>query len=274
MRFKNTLMLALATLAASPAFSQSDDFGIWTSLGVEKNLTKKLSAEAAFDFRSANNLENASRWSGAFGLSYKALNFLKLGAGYVYIYDYSPLETKVNFTNKGKVNGYNVDHGHWQNKHRVYFDATGHVKMGRFKLSLRERYQYTHTAATDCPRTRFRDEVQGGYTGETFVWEGTEFMEMSKVTDHKTGKDKHYLRSRVKIEYNIPKCPINPYASYELSNDLEDGLDLDKTRLIIGSEWKITKQHVLSAGYLYQHGTDGDHDGGRHVLDLSYRFKF
>lgn len=264
----------LAVLPSAVLYAHGDDFGIWTGVGIEKKMTQKFSAEAGLEFRSADNVREAARWSGTLGLNYKAADFLKLGVGYAYIYDYSSLESKVNYTKKGEVNGYNVDHGYWQSKHRAYFDATGSFKLGRFKFSLRERYQYTRSVAADCGRTRFRDAVQPGYVGEVYPWRGEEFMEMTRGTDHKPAKDKHYLRTRAKIAYNIHKCPFNPYVSYELSNDLADGLDLDKTRLSIGTEWKITKQHVLTMGYLYQHGTDGDHDGGRHVLDLSYQFSF
>ena len=274
MRFKKTFLFALSVLSFSPAFSQSDDFGIWTSLGAEKKLVKNMSVEADFEFRTADNLDVVSRWGGSLGLNYKVAKFLKLSAGYAYLYDQNPLEAKVNFNKKGEINGYNVDQAHWQSKHRAYFDVTGSFKAGRFKFSLRERYQYTHFMETDCDRVRYRDELLPGYSGDTYVWDGKEFMSCETVENQKSGKDRHYLRTRAKMEYHIPKCPLNPYVSYELSNDLSDQLDLEKTRLIVGTEWKITKQHVLSVGYLYQHGTDGEHDGGRHVLDLGYKFNF
>ena len=271
---KKTLLFLLTVGAVSPACAQQDDFGIWTSVGVEKKINKQWSAEAGVEFRTADNLQEVSRWGGSLGVNYKLTGFLKLGAGYAYLYDHNAMETKVNYTKNGNVNGYNVDHAYWQSKHRAYFDVVGSLKSGRFKFSWRERYQYTHSVATDCDRMRFRDEAQPGYSGESFEWNGQQFTDYEEVVDHKSGKNKHYLRTRAKVEYNIPKCPLNPYASYELSNDLADGLDLDKTRLIVGTEWKITKQHVLTVGYLYQHGTDGDHDGGRHVLDLGYTFTF
>ena len=274
MHFKSFLLLAVAAAMVRPAFAQSDDFGIWSSLGAEKKITKAFSAEAAFDFRSGDNLEQATRWSGSLGLNYKVLPFLKVGAGYVYIHDYSGEETKVNLTPKGKVNGFNVDHGDWLDKHRVYFDLTGSMKLGRLKLSLRERYQFTHTGAYDVNRSRFRDEVQDGYTGDSYEWMGQNFYDCTVGPDHKSSKDKHYLRTRVKAEYNIHHSPFNPFVSYELSNDLSDGLDLDKTRLVVGTEWKITKQHVVSLGYLFQQQTDGKHEGKHHVLDIGYRFAF
>ena len=60
-----------------------------------------------------------------------------------------PQESEVNITNSGKVNGYNVDHGYWRSKHRFYVEGTGSLKAGRFKFSLRERYQYTYFMPDD-----------------------------------------------------------------------------------------------------------------------------
>lgn len=273
MRFKKSILLAFAALTASPAVA-GGEFGIWTSLGAEKDLTDRISLDANFDFRTQGNLEGAGRWAGGLGLGFKANSWLKLGGGYVYIYDYMPQESEVNITNSGKVNGYNVDHGYWRSKHRFYVEGTGSLKAGRFKFSLRERYQYTYFMPDDVKRTRYRDEVQGGFTGETYPWNGQEFMEMTVGEKHKSGKNKHVLRSRLKVEYNIPRCPFNPYATYELTNSLTDALDLDKMRVTVGTEWKITKKHVVTMGYLFERGHDEGPDATNHVLDLSYKFKF
>ena len=273
MNFRKQLMLALVALAASPLYA-GDEFGIWTGLGVEKGITKRFSLDAGMDFRSGSNLEYAERWSGNLGMGFKVNSFLKLGAGYEMIHDYQHEVSKVNYNSKGRKNGYNVDHGHWRNKHRAYFDVTGSLKAGRFKFSLRERYVYTHTVATDVNRTRFRGKVNSGNFEKFNPWNGEYFTEKEEAIDHKGGKDKHQLRSRFKVEYNIPKCSFTPFASYEFANDLGDGLDLDRTRLVVGTEWKITKQHVVSMGYLFQQGTDGKHNGALHVIDLGYKFKF
>ena len=274
MNFRKQLMLALVALAASPLYA-GDEFGIWTGLGVEKGITKRFSVDAGVDFRSGENLESAERWSGNLGVGFKVNKFVKLGAGYVFIHDREHLETKEKYNSKGNVNGYNVDHGYWRNKHRGFFDITGSLKAGRFKFSLRERYVYTHSVEADVKRDRYRDIL---FTTNpnipAYVWNGNKFLTKEEVMDHKNGKDKHQLRSRLKVEYDIAKCPFSPFVSYEFANDLSDDLDLDRTRLVVGTEWKITKQHVISAGYLFQQAADGEHKGALHVLDLGYKFKF
>ncbi len=213
-------------------------------------------------------------WGVSCGADYKPWSFLKLSGGYAFLYDRSLQETKTNITGSGRENGYNVDHGFWRSKHRAYFDATGKVKAGRFTLSLRERYQYTHYMSTTCTRDRYRDNPQGGYNGPIYEWNGEQFVNFEQTERNKPSKNRHYLRSRLQVAYNIRHCPLEPYVSYEFSNNLGDGLHLDKTRLSFGMEWKINKKHGLSLAYLYQDGADDDGDNDIHVIDIGYKFKF
>lgn len=264
----------LAALTALPA-TASDDFGIWTGIGAEKKFNKKFSVEAGLGFRAEQQLKSAARWDASVGVGYKPWRFLKLSAGYVYLYDRSLQEAKVNYGNKsGRKNGYNVDHGYWRSKHRAYFDVTGKVDAGRFTFSLRERYQMTHSMAATCVRDRYRDLAPGGYNKEVYTWNGENFMSYERTTDDKGHKNAHYLRSRFQVEYNIRHCPVDPFVSYELSNNLSDALTLDKTRLTVGADWAITKQHKLSLAYIYQNGADDDGNDDIHVIDIGYKFSF
>ncbi len=67
---------------------------------------------------------------------------------------------------------------------------------------------------------------------------------------------------------------MTPYLTYEFSNDMSNQLHLDKQRLTVGTEWKITKQHRLDIAYVYNNGADDDNDSDIHVLSLGYKFKF
>lgn len=55
---------------------------------------------------------------------------------------------------------------------------------------------------------------------------------------------------------------------------MSNQLHLDKQRLTVGTEWKITKQHRLDIAYVYSNGADDDNDSDIHVLSLGYKFKF
>ena len=272
---KRFLLAALSLLCAGSLMAQND-FGVWTSVSAEKAFSKKFSIDAGAELRLQDNATQPMRWDFGLGASYKVTKYLKLGAGYTFIHGHNTKEVKPRYKNDGvTVNGYNVDHGFWRNKHRLYFDVTGKVAWGRFTFSLRERYLYTHYNKAECLRDKYRSLLQDGYTGDTYIYNGTEFMEYEQTTDQKKAKDKHALRSRLQVAYNIKGLPLNPYASYEVTNDLGDKLRYDKSRVCAGIEWKVTKQHILDLGYIYQ--TESDEDEGNsniHAIKVGYTFKF
>ena len=274
--FKTSRLLAVAALATFPLTGAAgDDFGIWTEFAAEKKLTRQFSVDAGIDFRAEQQLKSISRWAGSLGFTYKPLKFLKASAGYAFIYDRNPQESKKNYgNNSGNFNGYNVDHGFWRSKHRFYADLTGKLSIGCLTLSLRERYQMTRSLATTCQRTRFRDFVQGGYTEDVYSWDGDKFMTCEVVENDKKAKTSHYLRSRIEADYSIRHCPLTPFVSFEWSNNLKDNFVLDKTRLTIGGDWKLSKKHKISAAYIYQDGADDDGNDNIHVISVGYKFTF
>ncbi len=271
---KKILATVVALTAVLPTFA-GDDFGLWTAVNAEKDFGKRITLDAGVSFRADDNVTRAARWDAGLGISVKATKFLKLGAGYSFIVDHSNWEYKENYNKEGKRNGWNVDHPYWRNKHRAYFEVQGSHKFGRFKFSLRERYQYTHYVGTKTNRDQYRDALQPGYTGPTYTTDGIngeEYMELRNTTDEKPTKNKHLLRSRLKVEYNIKKCPVTPFVSYEVYNDFSNAFKVDKHRYSAGGEWKIKKKHSISLAYLYQHGAGDDDGGNTHAIDLSFKF--
>ena len=274
-RLRHGLIALTAVAMFSPAAAQSgDDFGIWTDISAEKKLNKQLSVEGGVGFRAENDLASFTRWDVSLGLGYKPIKGLKFSAGYVYMYDRSLQEVKERYNSRGEINGYNVDHGYWRSKHRGWFDVTGKVGFGRFSVSLRERYQYTHTMATETMRDKYRNPKQPGYTGETYPMGGMEFMTFSQEMDQKGHKNAHYLRSRLLVSYNVRGVPLEPFVSYELSNSLTDGFSLDKRRFSVGADYKIKKKYKISLAYLYQNGADDDSADDIHVIDLGFKVEF
>lgn len=279
------LSMALAVMAISPAWA-ADDFGIWSGIAVQKDFSKKFSVDAALGFRSEDCLRQATRWDISLGADYKPFGWLGIGVSYSYIYAYKGQEAKAVYKEDEdepglwEFNGYNVDHAYWRSRHRAAVDLTGKVKVGRhWAFSLRERYQYTHYMDASTLRNRYRSELPaemaGGYTGDVYEWDGHTFTKFRQVTDDKPSKDRHLLRSRVAAEYNIRHCPFTPYASFEFHNELNDQLRLDKTRLMAGVEWKITKKHRMDFAYVFQHSNDDDDaKTNLHALSVEYKFKF
>ena len=233
--------------------------GLWTSISIEKSFKKTWSLGAEADMRANDNLNSISRVSLGLSGDYKVLPWLKLGAAYSYISDRNPCALKPDYKKTtGAFNGYNLDEAYWRNKHRASFDVIGKLKAGRFSFSLRERYQFTHVMAGSCQRTKYRDGVLPGegvdvsgmqQIGDYYFWPGDEEVGM----DSKSAKDTHYLRSRLSIDYNIRHCPVTPEVSYEITNNLGDGLSAVKQRVVVGLDWKVTKKFHIGTDYVFQH---------------------
>lgn len=288
MSFIRKSLLCLGLLSAAPLTALAgDDFGLWTSFAAQKEFSKKFSVQAGLDFRAEDKLRSVERWDFSLGATYKPFQFLSLGVGYDFIHQRNLQETKefwggntdASWNPSLSANGLNVDHGYWRNKHRAVFDLTGKVSAGRFTFSLRERYQFTHYRSTTTLRDKYRDEIPAdmidAWTGEKHCMEGRVFSKLKGPdVKEKESKNKHYLRSRLQVEYNIKHSPLTPYASFELSNNLSEGFSLDKKRVSVGTEWKITKKHRLEVGYVFQTGADDDDEGDLHAISLGYKFKF
>lgn len=275
---KPILPLLLAFLSALPA--AADDFGLWTDVAVQKNFSKKFSVNAALGFRAQDRLRQATRCDLSVGAEYSPLGWLSFGAGYTYIYGHKGEETKESYKSDGTFRGYNVDHDYWRSRHRANFDVAGKWNVGRFTFSVRERYQFTRYASASTTRDRYRNPINpanlGGYTGDTYECNGQHFASLEHTTDDKPAKSRHLLRSRFGVEYNIRHCAFTPYATFEFHNDLKESMNLDKSRLTVGTEWKITKQHRVDFAYIYQNSHDADDNdgGGLHAISVGYKFKF
>lgn len=241
------LVLALATLPFT-TWAQSDDTGLRTTIGVEKKLSKKWSIEGEAEFRSRNNFKTADRWSLNVGAAYKVKSWLKLDAGYTLLYDNH--KEDITCHDDGSYNHWRPSY--WGIRHRLNVSATGRHRIGRIELSLRERWQYTYRPEKTTERYDF-DDMQ---------WEDKAVK----------GKGHSILRSRLQVEYDIPKCKIDPYANVELYN----AGALEKTRYTIGADWKIRKKHTVGISYRYQatNDRDDDEEPNYHILGIHYKYKF
>lgn len=273
-------------LAAGAAWAQDDcaDFGVWTSIEGSTKLNKKLELSIEGEYRTQDMTSMTERVSGAVNLSYKDKNFLpflKADVGYVFMYMNYPGEEAIKYETDDDGNDVldaegnpipkhmNVDAPYWTARHRATASLTGSVKWGRFKFSLRERYQYTYRMAAECDRERYY------YFSEFGMWdyEDPNFVGPEETADPKKAKSDHKLRSRLSVSYDIKKCPWEPFAEVEVYNELDNAFALDKVRYTIGTEYKINKDHKLKLYYRYQDYAGIDEVDG-HVLGLGYAFEF
>ena len=228
--------------------AQSSDFGIWSAVGVEKKINKKWNVGAETEFRTRNDSKTPERWSFGVDGSYKLMRYVKVAAAYSLLYDNN--KEKITWNPDGNYNNWRPSY--WGVRHRFSFSVTGYVDIGRLKLSLRERWQYTYRPSKITERYDF-DNAQ---------WETTEVR----------GKGRNVLRSRFRVRYDIPHCKLDPYTDIELFNSWS----LTKMRYTIGADYKIRKRHVIGLYYRWQNitGDDDDNQPDCHILGMGYTFKF
>lgn len=127
---KYLIVLVSLLLFATAAKTQSPDFGVWTSVDVEKKLAKwNLNGE--LELRTSDNSGTVSRWGMMLGGDYAVAGNLKLGAAYQFIYFHD------------------VEYSDFQPRHRLTAFAQGKHKWGNFAFSLREKIQVTTKDESD-----------------------------------------------------------------------------------------------------------------------------
>ncbi|MBR5235055.1 MAG: DUF2490 domain-containing protein [Bacteroidaceae bacterium] len=288
---KRILGTGCLVLAATTMVAQSD-FGVWTSIEGSTKLNKKLELSLEGEYRTQDMSSMTERASGAVNLSYKDKNFLpflKADVGYTYMYMHYPAETAIKYETDDEGNfefddegnfipkHKNVDAAYWTARHRATASLTGSFKLGRFKFALRERYQYTYRMPSQCNRVRWYYDpfhnLMPDDIPEYYLDEDPESDDYSYMTDEKSAKSDHKLRTRLSVDYDIKKCPFAPFAEIEIYNELDNAFAFDKIRYTVGTEYKINKKNKLKAYYRYQDSADIDEVGG-HVLGLGYAFEF
>ena len=236
----------LLCAASFPTSSLADDAGLIASIEASHKFSKKASAGVEMESRSRNNFRTPDRVSLGADASYKLLPWLKAAAGYQLLIDNNREE--ITYQSDG-VSYNNWRPSYWGLRHRFNVSLTASRKIQRVEVSLRERWQYTYRPSKMIDNFDF-DE------GE---WE-----------DHEVrGKGKNVLRSRLQLEWDIPKCKFDPFASVEFHTTR----DLEKTRFIVGVSHSVKKKHDFKLYYRYQvSGSSSDPD--IHMLGMGYTYKF
>ncbi len=239
-------LLWLLCAAFIPTSSLADDAGLVASVEASHKFSKKLNAGVEMEFRSRNDFRTADRVSLGGDVSYKVLPWLKASAGYTLLIDNNREE--ITYQDDG-VSYNNWRPSYWGVRHRFNVSLTGSYKIRRVEVSLRERWQYTYRHSKMIDNFDF-DE------GE---WE-----------DHEVrGKGKNVLRSRLQLEWDIPKCKFDPFASVEFHTTR----DLEKTRCIAGVSHTVKKTHNFKLYYRYQ-VSGSSSEPNIHMLGMGYTYKF
>lgn len=163
------LSLDFQGLKAQTDVDLDPEFGGRLSVSIDKKLARGLHVSLEEEIRMDNNFGSFDRFHTTLGLSYKVSDYLKLGVGYA------------------MINPYSSNSAFKSSRHRLMLDATGSLRFGDWRLSLRERFQATY-------RSGDMNEYQNPRTALT-------------------------LKSRLKLSYKGLRR-IEPYAYVELRNTL------------------------------------------------------
>lgn len=254
-RFWLSFLLGISSLCA---LAQGEDLGVGLGAGLEYKLAKGLKLNAEAEVRTQDNMQAMERWALDLGLSYRWLKHLKSEVGYCLMDRYHLSGT----TGKG-----NLLNGYWTPRHRLYAGLAEQQEWGRWKVSLRERYQFTATPKRNVPKF----VGVHGCPDETYC-----------VTDHygerlsdeiKGGDSDHLLRQRLQVQYNIRHCKFDPFASVEMINDLGHSFSIDQMRYTLGIDYTLSKHAVWSLQCRYKDRADSDESNGW-LLTLGYNYTF
>lgn len=274
---RRSLILFLAIALFPVSMTAENNWGLRSGIGVEKKITKGLDAGVEAKYYQTDNFKNTDRWSIGLSLDKRlyrneAKTFtVKAGLGYKYMNVYNGWETKY----KGNLTGieddlepqYYIDNGYNFNfnnsyvdsRHRATASLQAALEAGRFKITLRESYQFTHTDSVEYPKDKYRFKND--------AWT------INTVQDGKSASNKQVLRSKVSLDYNIPHWKYDPFVSYELFNGIDDGFKAEKSRITAGIEFSFNKMHNFEVAYMWQNQHDDDEPAGSFIC-LGYKLEF
>lgn len=248
--FRSCLLIltTLFCLTAHVAMARevTQDFGLSINAGIQKKIVQGLSVALDGEIRTNNNTTDLERLALAASMAYKPIPYFKAEVGYEFIGRYYPKKTSTPNV---------VTDTYWVPRHRVQVAASGILPIGAFTLSLRERYQYTHSSRSTASQ-----------------WEAVTGLPLEdKVAE---ASDEHVLRSRLKAEYEISDVGVTPYLSIEFYDDLAHSFELTDIKTTVGAVYDVTPNHALEFYYRYAAEVGSDAKKDTHLLAVGYQFSF
>lgn len=244
-------LLLLCPVVRSSALAQESDMGFGISVSGEHRLMRGMKLQAEAEVRSQDVLSQLERWAIGLSLDYRLTDYLKSDVGYCLMDRFHLAE----YTDRGnRISGY------WAPRHRWYASLQGQYVCGRFKVSLRERYQLTHSPLQYVPKyvVVHGDPDYYGY----------------RLTDEvKAGHQDHLLRQRLQVSYDVRHSHLTPSVSIEALHDLSQAFAVGQVRYCLSLDYQLGKHSSVGLLWRYTDRTDDDERNG-HLISLGYNFSF
>lgn len=288
---KKVLTFLVLSCSLLTSYAQSDDFGFDFSVGAEKKLRPGTHVSLEGGVRTMDHTKKVDRWTVGVGADQRLFDNgifdLKVGLKWEYMWINYPEQTKDKTENyeyehvvldendepysyyTDDYMGYNHRHQFWRGRHRTSLSLTaGYQPNKRWSFSWKEVVQYSHYNKAKTTMDRYRvDDVEEDENGALAY---TYYLDNDNIKEYKA-KDRVLLRSKVGVDYNIRKCPVDPYLSAEYGCGLN--YSANKWKFTAGADFKINKQNKIDLFYRYQTEDDDDEPNG-HFIGLAYNIKF
>ena len=243
------ILLTLFVLIPFSAVAQGtdndleNDFGARISAAVDKKIVKGFHVTAELEGRMNENMSDFSRYQAGVSVSYKALDFLKLGAGYLYI---------------GKKNSTDE----WKPRHRIYADATLSYKTGGWRFALKERISLTHKDVGN----KFQS-----------VPNAVELRSRAKVSYKASALIEPYMYVELRNIFNDPACSATwnttslSYSDYSFRGYTDTYFN--RVRGCLGTEFNLNKHNAIDffilGDYCHEKNVDTNAEGTK-LKSLTY----
>lgn len=232
MRIRVCILITLIVFAQQRIKAQAtDDFGIWTTIEVEKSLSKKWSVNGELEFRTKENLEEIARIAAKIGGEYSIIKNLKVGAAYQFQYFHD------------------LKYADYQPRHRFIGYMQGKQKWGRFTFSLRERFQVTYKDDSDRikssgkidtykmdPEWHWRNRLKVAYDIPKSIFTPSLSVESFYQLNNPDGNQFDSMRYTLSLGYKLnKKSVINLSGIYDHEMNVDDP----------------ENRYILELGYVY-----------------------
>ena len=275
---RRSLLAACCLFMACLYSAAQPTWGFRGGVGVDKKISKGMSAGLEARYHQTDDFQRTDRWSLGVSLSKRlyrneAKTFsVKSAVGYKFMKVYNDWSTKYKGDLAIAVNNdldpqyyidnnydFNLNNSYVETRHRVTASVQAAAEFGRFKISLRESYQFTHRDSADFVKDKYRYEDNS--------WT------VKSSPDGKSPSNSNVLRSKVNMDYDIPHWKLDPFVSYEMFNGIDDSFKIEKSRITAGVEFSINKKHNFEVAYLWQNQHDDDEPAGSFIC-FDYTLEF